>query len=428
MEENENRQNTDESRKTMGLSLSDTAYYDVNAAEPETETADAEAAPPERRRPLGFLLPFICGAVFCALMLFAASELFGLGRFVTRREYDYYRDLDDNCGKYYEIMRLIDEDPVAVKGSGEISDGMLKEMVASTGDPYAEYFTAEEYAEFSKKYAGEYVGIGVGVVQDGDDILVINVFEDSPAAGAGIESGDVITKINGEAPEDVDDAIDMLSGKPGTPVDVTFRRGEEETEYRMNRAKIDQDSVVFRKVEGQDDIGYIRISSFIEGTDKDFKAAVKELKNDGCRKFIIDLRDNGGGLVDSGIGVADYLLPACTIMRETTKSGAETVYTSKAGSADIEYVVLVNGGTASASEILTAAIQDNNGGTVIGSKTYGKGVTQTAHRFADGSAVKLTVTEYFRPNGEKVNDVGITPDIEASDEEAMDRALEELRK
>ena len=427
MEEYKGGNSKEDNRKTMGLSLSDTAYYDVNVSGPEAKPAETETVPPKKGRSFRFMLPFVCGMLFCLLLLLAA-EFFGLGSFITKKKYEYYRSLDENCGKYYEIMRLIDEDPIALKGSGEISDEMLREAVASTGDPYAQYFTAEEYEEFSKRYAGEYIGIGIGVVQDGDDILVINVFEDSPAAEAGIEAGDVITKVDGKAPADVDEAIDMLAGKPGTSVTVTYKRGEKETECSMNRAKIEQDSVTFSKVEETDDTGYIRIASFIEGTDRQFKAAVKELKNDGCSKFIIDLRDNGGGLVDAGIGIADYLLPECTIMTETTKSGAETVYTSKPGSAGIEYVVLVNGDTASASEILTAAIQDNNGGTVIGSKTYGKGVTQSAHRFSDGSAVKLTATEYFRPNGDKVNGVGVTPDIEVSDDEAMDRALEELGK
>ena len=378
-----------------------------------------------RRR---FILPFILGAVCCALVLLALTEIFGLGKIVTKEKYRYYRDLEDNYGKYAEIMRLIDEDPIAKSDAGGISDEQLKEMIASTGDPYAEYFTAEEYDEFLKRYAGEYVGIGVGVVQDGGDVLVMGVFEGSPAEKAGIVNGDVIAKVDGKIPADVDDAVDMISGDPGTPVTVTIRRDGEELEFEMKRAKIDQDSVEFYRVDGSEDTGYIRIASFITDTDKDFKAAVKQLKDEGCTKFIIDLRNNGGGLTDASIEIADYLLPSCRIMSETTKSGAETVYSSKPGSAGIDYVVLVNENTASASEILTAAIQDNNGGKVIGSKTYGKGVTQSTHKFRDGSAVKITATEYFRPNGEPVNGVGITPDIEAADDEAMDKALEELAK
>ena len=418
----------DDSRKTMGLSLSDADCYDVNAAEPEEETRGTEAVPPEKGRVRGFVLPFILGMICCALVLFAPTECLGLGKFVTRQKYRSYSDLDKNYGKYAEIMKLIDEDPVAKSDAGRISDDMLKEIVAATGDPYAAYYTAEEYAEFVKKYAGEYVGIGIGAVQDGDDISVMAVFEDSPAAEAGIEYGDVITKVDGKTPADVDEVIEMISGDPGTPVTVTVRRGEEEIEFRMNRVKIDHNSVEYNKVDGTEDTGYIRIASFIEDTDRDFKAAVKELRNEGCTKFIIDLRNNVGGLTDTSIEIADYLLPECRIMSEKTKSGAETVYTSKASSAGIDYVVLVNEDTASASEILTAAIQDNHGGTVIGSKTYGKGVTQLTHKFSDGSAVKLTTTEYFRPNGGAVNEVGITPDIEAAGDEAMDKALEELGK
>ena len=154
--------------------------------------------------------------------------------------------------------------------------------------------------------------------------------------------------------------------------------------------------------------------------------AVKDLKAKGCTKFILDLRDNGGGLTDPSIEIADYLLPACKIMSENTKDGSETVYNSKASSEDLDMVVLVNGNTASASEILTAALQDNKAVTVIGTKTYGKGVTQMMHQFSDGSAVKLTVTEYFRPSGETVNGVGITPDIEAEGEAVLEEALREL--
>ena len=170
------------------------------------------------------------------------------------------------------------------------------------------------------------------------------------------------------------------------------------------------------------------VKSYEKPSGKEFKAAVKDLKSKGCTKFILDLRDNGGGLTDPSIEIADYLLPACKIMSENTKDGSETVYNSKASSADLDMVILVNENTASASEILTAALQDNGAGTVIGTKTYGKGVTQMMHKFSDGTAVKLTVTEYFRPSGETVNGVGITPDIEAEDSEMLDKAIKELEQ
>ena len=411
----------------MGLSLSDADYYHVNGQEPQAPERVPEKRPAKRKR-RNTVLPFIIGMVVCAALICVGIELFDLGRFVSKDKYDYYRDLDEKCGKYYEIMRLIDEDPIAVNDAKDIDDEELKEIVEATGDPYAEYFTASEFAEFEKRYSGDYVGIGIAVAEDGDDIVVIGVFEDSPAAAAGIESGDVLAKIDGKKPKDVDDAVDKLEGEPGTPVDISIRRGEETIDLKMNRARIEQESVEYYSLEDHPDVGYIRIASFISDTDKDFRMAVRDLKDEGCTRFIIDLRGNGGGLTDTSIAIADYLLPACRIMSEVTKSGDETVYTSKPSSADIEYVVLVDGDTASASEILTAAIQDNKGGTVIGSKTYGKGVTQVSHKFSDGSAVKITVTEYFRPNGDRVNDIGITPDIEADDDEAMDAALEELKK
>ena len=158
-------------------------------------------------------------------------------------------------------------------------------------------------------------------------------------------------------------------------------------------------------------VGYIRISLFSKNTDKEFKNAVKDLKNKGCDKFILDLRDNGGGLTDISVEIADYLLPACKIMTDVTKSGSETVYNSDDKSADLKLVVLVNGNTASASEILTAALKENNAATIIGSRTYGKGVTQISRMFSDGSAAKLTVSEYLTPKGNHVNDNGIEPDI-----------------
>ena len=218
----------------------------------------------------------------------------------------------------------------------------------------------------------------------------------------------------------------MITGEAGTKVTLTIKRGDETIDFDLNRQKIETDSVAYDTVKDHPEIGYIVISSFIKGTDDDFKMAVKDLKAKGCTKFIIDLRDNGGGLTESSIEIADYLLPACKIMSENTKDGSETVYNSKASSADLDMVILVNGNTASASEILAAALQDNKAGVVIGTKTYGKGVTQMMRKFSDGTAVKITVTEYFRPNGGTVNGVGITPDIEAEGEEVLEEALREL--
>jgi carboxyl-terminal processing protease len=364
----------------------------------------------------------------CLAVLILVTEVFGLGKLIPKRTYDYYRDLNSNYGKYYEIMEMIGEDPIAKAKPQELSDEYLKELLASTGDPYAAYYTADEYENFRRKYESGYVGIGIGVVEEDGEILIKTVFEDSPAGTDGIKEGDVLTKIDGKKPADIDDAMDLLSGEPGTPVTVTVRRGDEEIDVNTNRARVEQDSVTYAALEDHPDIGVVRISGFIDGTADEFRDAVRSLEADGCSRYIIDLRSNGGGLTDESIKVADYLLPACRIMSENYKNGKETVYNSKPDTAGIHYVVLVDGDTASASEILTAAIQDNKGGTIIGSKTYGKGVTQKTHKFEDGSAIKITETEYFRPNGEPVNGVGVTPDVEVADDEVREAAIRELEK
>jgi len=418
----------------LGLAPSDVADHNVNDGVSD-ETAFDDVTPDEEdvekkrnaRRDKGrILIAFLSGIIFCSCAVLLLAYTAGGGHFLSDSEYKYYKELDTNYGKYYEIMKMIGEDPIAETTPQDLSDAELKEIVASIGDPYAEYYTEPEYKELQKRYLGDYVGIGVGIVQQEEEIVIMTVFEDTPAEAAGILPEDRILKVDGKEPADVDEAVQMISGEAGTKVTVTLQRGEETLELTLNRAKIETDSVGYSVLEGHPDIGYISIVSFRMGTDDEFKMAVKDLQAQGCDKFIIDLRDNGGGLTDSSIAIADYLLPACRIMSESTKDGKETVYNSKASSADLEMVILVNENTASASEILTAALQDNNAGTVIGTVTYGKGVTQIVHQFDDGSAVKLTATEYFRPSGQTVHGVGITPDVEAEGEDVFTEALREL--
>ena len=376
------------------------------------------------KRRIFFALGFLC----CLALIAIIYKFQTFGKFVPNSTYEYYKELEDNYGKYNEILRMIGEDPIATTQPGEIDDEKLKELVASIGDPYAQYFTAEEYKEFERTYAGDYVGIGIAVTDEDGKIVIKTIMDDGPAAEAGMEPEDVIVSVDGVNPKDSTEAVNMITGENGTSVTVTVDRGGEELDFTMNRAKIDHDTVTYEPLEENPKIGYIEITSFINGTAKDFKLAVRDLKNQGCEKFIIDLRNNGGGLTDESIEIADYLLPACTIMSEKTKNGEEKVYNSKESSADLEFVVLTSTNTASASEILSGATQDNKGGLIIGEKTYGKGVTQLTRKFGDGSAVKMTITEYFRPSGKTVNGEGITPDIEVPAEEALDTAVEELSK
>lgn len=429
----EDKIRTEEVSVRLGLEASDAADYDVNSnniAEEVDGPANAGGRGGRGRGKDGgkFALPFVMGVICCLAVMVICTQVLGLFRLVSKSDYDYFLDLSGSYGKYYEIMKLIEEDPIAKSDVGTIGDDEIREIVAGIGDPYAQYFTAEEYEEFERRYLTDFVGIGVGVMQDGDNVTIMRVFEDSPAEEAGLKEGDIIRSVDGEEVTGVDDAISKISGEAGTPLKLTIERDGETLEVDTRRDTIEQESVEYKVYEGHPDVGYIYISTFRQDTAKDFKLAVRDLEAEGCDKFIIDLRDNGGGLTNESLEISDYMLPACRIMTETSKNGKETVHNSKASSADLNCVVLVNGNTASASEILAAAIQDNDAGTIIGSKTYGKGVTQVTKKFRDGSAIKITSTEYFRPSGEKVNGVGISPDIETDEGGAIDKALEVLEK
>ena len=389
----------------------------------QAHNSEKEFSPKTKKR-----IFFIMGVICTLAVLGILYSVQNYGRFVRQDKYEYYKELEENYGKYNAILEMIGEDPLVDTPPSAIDDEKLKELVASIGDPYAQYFTKEEYDEFQKHYNGEYVGIGVAVTDEDGRVVIKGVFENGPAGEAGVQSGDVILSINGEKPKDSSDAVNLIAGESGGLVELKLLRGDEELEFSMNRTKIEEETVEYRQLEESPGVGYIKIISFIKGTADDFKLAVRDLKNEGCDKFVIDLRSNGGGLTDESIEIADYLLPACKIMSEVSKNGEEKVYNSKASAADLDMVVLTDVGTASASEILAGAIQDNKGGLIIGEKTYGKGVTQISRRFKDGSAVKLTITEYFRPNGETVNEKGITPDIEVPSDEALERGLEELAK
>ena len=315
-------------------------------------------------------------------------------------------------------------------------EGAIKGYVEGLGDPYTEYLTKEEMEEFTEETNSEYVGIGVYVGNDtvNNTILVVGVMKSSPAEEAGIQIGDVIEKIDGVAytGEQLDEATKVLKAEEGTTATLTIRRDNEEKELTVVRRKITVQHVASEMLENN--IAYIQIDSFDANVASSFEEQITSLMNNGATGIIIDLRNNGGGIVDEATGIADLFLDKGeTILitkskkennEEETKSERDPIVN------DIPVVILVNEATASASEILAGALKDNYGATIIGKQTYGKGVIQTLYTLTDGSGIKITTEEYYTPNHNQINEVGITPDIEVditeNEDTQLQRAIEVL--
>lgn len=312
------------------------------------------------------------------------------------------------------------------KYMGEIDDealieGAIKGYVSALGDPYTTYYTKEEMDELMEETTGNYVGIGIYMTLDLENnaIYVVKPMEGSPAEEAGIQAGDLITKVDGKeySGEELDQASNAIKGEEGTTVKLEILRDGETQELEVERRKIVVSHIVEKKF---DNIGYLLIEDFDGGCAKEFEEKYKELESQGIDRLIIDLRNNGGGVVDEAVSIADMLLDKDdTILITKDKKGNEEITKSEHNpTITMPVVVLTNGYSASASEILVGALQDNERATIVGTKTYGKGVIQEVDRLNDGSGLKITIEEYYTPNKNEINKVGIEPDeeIDLSDE------------
>lgn len=297
-------------------------------------------------------------------------------------------------------------------------DGAIKGYVDGLGDPYTTYLPKEEMKEFTEETNSEYVGIGVYLTENKEDntILVVGVMKASPALEAGMQAGDIIEKVDDVVytGKQLDDAIKIMKGEEGTNVKVTVIRDGKELDLTVNRRKITVEHVASQMLENN--IAYIQVDSFDSGVAESFKKQITELKKGGAKGIIIDLRSNGGGIVDEATGIADLFLKKNeTILITKGKENNEEKTVSKNAPIieDIPVVILVNQGTASASEILAGALKDKYPNTtIVGKTTYGKGVIQTLYNLSDGSGLKITTEEYYTPNHNKINKEGIKPDIE----------------
>lgn len=324
---------------------------------------------------------------------------------------------NENFGKVIVLEKYLRENYLYNKDIKDenLETGLLKGLVAGLGDPYSQYLTAEEMAKLSETTTGKFQGIGVIISPDEDGtVTVISPIKGSPADRAGVESGDKILKINGKdfSAEKINEASKEMRGEKGTTVKILLlkKKNLKTEEVEIKREEIKIDSIIKDKI---GDLGYIGITMFDEETGKDFVKALNELTSEGIKGIILDMRGNPGGVVDAAVEIGDAILPKTSFVTLKDNEG-EVVQDYKLDDSynDIKMVVLVNEGSASASEILAGAIRDLDRAKIIGKKTYGKGVVQNVMSLPGGDGLKLTTSEYFTPSGKSINKKGIVPDIE----------------
>ena len=303
-----------------------------------------------------------------------------------------------------------------------LEDYIYKGYIAGLDDPYAAYYNEEEYAQLMEEDSGEYVGIGVTVRQDPDTgyVLVEQVNKGGPAYNAGVQADDIIMAVDGEdtAELGLQDTVALIK-KNEKPVVLTILRGSESMELTVDKSQIVMETVTWEMKENH--TGYIAVSQFIDNTSEQFNEALTSLTEEGMTSLIIDLRDNGGGLLTACLDMMSRFVPDEKLIVYTEdKKGNRTEYNSDSVDViDLPVVLLVNENSASASEIMTGCLKDYGIATIVGETTYGKGIVQNIMPLPDGSAVKMTVSKYYTPNGSNIHEVGITPDVtvEMSDEE-----------
>lgn len=295
-------------------------------------------------------------------------------------------------------------------------DGAIEGYINSLGDEYAEYIPADKMKEYTEGIMGNFVGIGIYMVKntEKDLVQVLSPIRESPAEKAGIKAVDLITKVNGVSytADQMSEMANTIKGEEGSKVTIEVLRGEQILTFEVTREKVNTNPVYSEKLEN--DIGYLEITSFDEGVAEDFKAKYLSLKEQGIKGLVIDLRDNGGGLVAEALKIVDYIVPKDqTALITVDKEGKEEISKTKEDAIITEPIVLlVNSSSASASEIMAGALKDLKCATIVGTKTYGKGVIQQLLTLSNGAGLKITVEEYYTPNKTKINKVGITPDYE----------------
>ncbi len=406
----------------------------------ESNTVLAEVPRQPRKQRKVSLYTFI--GIFVAVSIFSSGWLFGAGKLSLRSDSLVPVALDNRQAPrdgvdevYQQIRSNFDGEPT----DEDFLNGLKKGLAGATGDTYTEFFTAEETKQFNESLNGIFEGIGAELSKEGNLIIVVAPIKGAPAEKAGILPGDVITEINGESAADisVSEAVTKIRGPKGEQVTLTIIREGEEVEVKIVRDTI---SIASVESEMKGSTGVITIGRFGDDTVSLTRKAAQELKDKGASKFVLDVRGNPGGLLDAAVGVAGVWLPKGTTVLEEKRNG-EVVQTFKTDSqpilAGVSTVVLINGGSASASEIVAGALRDHKVATLMGTQSFGKGSVQRVVPLNGGGSLKVTIARWFTPAGKNIDKEGIAPDQEvkmtAEDREAkrdpqLDAAINSLNQ
>ena len=368
----------------------------------------------EEPKPASFKKGVLAGVLGTLVVLAAVlvSGWFILGRF-----YDVGFMGIKEIAKANVISGLIDKYYYKDVSDTAKTNGIYKGLMEAMDDPYTKYMTASEYKEALEDTSGEYVGIGVSVLRDSktNKVTVQQVFSGSSAEKAGIEKGDVLISADGAFADNLTltEFTKKIRGKAGTSVTIVYSHNGERHTVKLKREAVENPSVYGKMLDESAGIGYIEITEFNSKTQEEFEETLSDLKKKGMKAVIYDLRTNPGGLVDSVTKILDDILPKGTTVYMMDKYGKKTTYTSDDKKQEkLPTVVLISGNTASAAEIFSGAVRDFKYGTLIGTKTFGKGIVQQEFTLGDGSALKMTVETYYTPSGECIHKKGIEPDIE----------------
>ena len=328
---------------------------------------------------------------------------------ISREEYESLLRFE----KLDVLMQLVDMYYYEDVDEDEMLESAALGLIAGIGDVYSTYYTKEDMEAFNEETEGEYAGIGCQLLADPSDqmITVTRVFKGSPAEEAGMRAGDKIVYVDDVyySAYEMDDAVNVMRGEPGGEVKVTVLRDLETIDFDITREIVNINYVEYEILDG--DIGYVMVYDFLGDAYEGFEEAINAFRSANVSGMIIDLRNNGGGLVDACVDMADLILPEGVVVTMRDRNDQEEVYRIDNAYFDVPMVLLVNEYSASASEILAGAVRDYGAGTLLGTKTFGKGVVQSALEFTDGSGIKLTTARYYTPSGECIHGVGIEPDI-----------------